>query len=230
VVLRTLTAEEKEARDRALAGARVREAEDRKRQEEDAKRRAEQDARDLVDREAAAKRKAEDDARHRIEEEARRKADEAAKKLAPKSAQSNVVTPATEPMKAATGRAAVAPVKRTHDEEETAPRRTFAPPFSLNRSRVRPMKLSFVVMTHGAMNTKSSRTVIAVMYARDRQRIDDGAIDAERAHGLDQSLRIAVLAQRPRRIFALSQCGSGHHKAHHKARHCCNPGTHGRSH
>ncbi|MEY3080810.1 MAG: translation initiation factor [Pseudomonadota bacterium] len=126
VVLRTLTAEEKEARDRALAGARVREAEDRKRQEEDAKRRAEQDARDLVDREAAAKRKAEDDARHRIEEDARRKADEAAKKLAPKSAQSNVVTPATEPMKAATGRAAVSPVKRTHDEEETAPRRTFA--------------------------------------------------------------------------------------------------------
>ena len=48
VVLRTLTAEEKEARDRALAGARVREAEDRKRQEEDAKRRAEQDARDLI--------------------------------------------------------------------------------------------------------------------------------------------------------------------------------------
>ncbi len=126
VVLRTLTAEEKEARDRALAGARVREAEDRKRQEEDAKRRAEQDARDLIDREAAAKRKAEDDARHRIEEDARRKADEAAKKLAPKSTQSNVVTPATEPMKAATGRAAVSPVKRTHDEEETAPRRTFA--------------------------------------------------------------------------------------------------------
>ena len=43
VVLRTLTAEEKEARDRALAGARVREAEDRKRQEEDAKRRTEQE-------------------------------------------------------------------------------------------------------------------------------------------------------------------------------------------
>jgi translation initiation factor IF-2 len=126
VVLRTLTPEEKEARDRALAGARVREAEDRKRQEEDAKRRAEQDALDMVEREAAAKRKAEDDARHRTEEEARRKADEAAKKLAPKSAQSNVVTPATEPMKAATNRAGVTPVKRTHDEEETAPRRTFA--------------------------------------------------------------------------------------------------------
>ena len=126
VVLRTLTAEEKDARDRALAGARVREAEDRKRQEEDAKRRAEQDVIDSVEREAAAKRKAEEEARHKAEEDARRKADEAAKKLAPRQGQSNVVTPATEPMKAATGRAGAAPVKRTHDEEETAPRRTFA--------------------------------------------------------------------------------------------------------
>jgi translation initiation factor IF-2 len=85
VVLRTLTAEEKEARDRALAGARVREAEDRKRQEEEARRRAEHDERELKDREAAARRKADDDARHRIEEEGRRKAEEAAKKLAPRS-------------------------------------------------------------------------------------------------------------------------------------------------
>ncbi len=128
VVLRTLTAEEKEARDRALAGARVREAEDRKRQEEDAKRRAEQEARDAIEREAAAKRKAEDDARHRAEEEARRKADEAAKKLAPRSAQANIVTPATAPTKPVTGKAMPAPVKRSHDEEEAAPRRTFGGP------------------------------------------------------------------------------------------------------
>ncbi|MCB1434240.1 MAG: translation initiation factor IF-2 associated domain-containing protein, partial [Alphaproteobacteria bacterium] len=99
VVLRTLTPEEKEARDRALAGARIREAEDRKRQEEEAKRRSEQDERDRVEREAAAKRKAEEEARHRAEEEGRRKAEEAAKKLAPKS---TVVTPATEPMKPST--------------------------------------------------------------------------------------------------------------------------------
>ncbi|WP_395663886.1 translation initiation factor IF-2 [Aestuariivirga sp.] len=126
VVLRTLTTEEKEARDRALAGARVREAEDRKRQEEDAKRRAEQDAIDLVEREAAARRKAEEEARHKAEEDARRKAEDAARKLAPKSAPaaSNVVTPATVPMKPVTGKGAPAPVKRVHDEEE-APRRAF---------------------------------------------------------------------------------------------------------
>ena len=101
VVLRTLTPEEKEARDRALAGARVREAEDRKRQEQEAKQRVEREARDRVENEAATKRKAEDEARHRIEEEGRRKAEEAARKLAPKAGVT-AVTPATEPMKAST--------------------------------------------------------------------------------------------------------------------------------
>ena len=127
VVLRTLTSEEKEARDRALAGARVREAEDRKRQEEDTKRRAEQEEIDRKEREAAAKRKAEEEARHRIEDEGKRKAEEAARKLAPKPAAgtgtaSNVVTPATAPMKAST----VTVKRATHDEEEAAPK-TFRP-------------------------------------------------------------------------------------------------------
>ncbi|MBG1232808.1 translation initiation factor IF-2 [Aestuariivirga litoralis] len=88
VVLRTLSPEEREARERALAGSRVREAEDRKRQEEEAVRRKIQDEHDKVERDAAAKRKAEDDDRHRVEEEGRKKADEAAKRLAPKSAPS----------------------------------------------------------------------------------------------------------------------------------------------
>jgi translation initiation factor IF-2 len=85
VVLRTLTSDEREARERALVDARVREADERKRQEEDLVRRKSQDERDRIEREAAAKRKAEDDARHQLEEQGRRKAEEAAKKLAPKS-------------------------------------------------------------------------------------------------------------------------------------------------
>jgi translation initiation factor IF-2 len=86
VVLRTLTSEERDARERALTDSRVREAQERKRQEEDLVRRRAQDERDRIEREAAAKRKAEDDVRHRQEEEGRRKAEEAAKKLAPKTA------------------------------------------------------------------------------------------------------------------------------------------------
>jgi translation initiation factor IF-2 len=86
VVLRTLTADEREARERALVDSRVREAEERKRQEEELVRRKAQDERDAIEREAAAKRKAEDDARHRQEDEGRKKAEVAAKKLDPKTA------------------------------------------------------------------------------------------------------------------------------------------------
>jgi translation initiation factor IF-2 len=84
VVLRTLTADEREARERALVDSRVREAQERKRQEEELVRRKTQEERDHIEREAAARRKAEDDARHQVEEQGRRKAEEAAKKLAPK--------------------------------------------------------------------------------------------------------------------------------------------------
>ena len=42
--------------------------------------------------------------------------------------------------------------------------------------------------------------IIAVMHARHRQGIDQGRVNAERAHGFDERLRIAVLAQRPRGI------------------------------
>jgi translation initiation factor IF-2 len=85
VVLRTLSADEREARERALAGSKIREAEERKRQIEDAANRKVQEDRDAIERTAAAKRKAEDDARHKAEEDGRRKAEEAAKKLAPKT-------------------------------------------------------------------------------------------------------------------------------------------------
>ena len=85
VVLRTLSADERDARAAALADSRVREADERKRQEADAIRRAEQEVHDKIERDAAAKRKAEDDARHKMEDDGKRKADEAAKKLAPKT-------------------------------------------------------------------------------------------------------------------------------------------------
>ena len=86
VVLRTLTADERDARERALASSKVREADERKRQEEELVRRKTQDEIDRVEREAAAKRKAEDDLRHRQEDEGRKKAEVAAKKLEPKTA------------------------------------------------------------------------------------------------------------------------------------------------
>jgi translation initiation factor IF-2 len=79
VVLRTLTEDEKAARERALASARVREAEDRKRAEEDSRRRAELEVREKAEREAAEARKRDEEARHRRDEETKRRAEETAR-------------------------------------------------------------------------------------------------------------------------------------------------------
>ncbi len=76
VVLRQLTDEEKEARSRALADARVAEEEARRHANEERRRREVEEAQLRAEREAAAKRKAEEDARRLAEEDARRHAEE----------------------------------------------------------------------------------------------------------------------------------------------------------
>ncbi|HKQ95807.1 MAG TPA: translation initiation factor IF-2 [Aestuariivirgaceae bacterium] len=81
MVLRTLTDDEKEARERALNDARVREAEERRQASEDAVRRSEVEERDRKEREAAAGRKAEEETRRRTEAEAKRRGEETARKL-----------------------------------------------------------------------------------------------------------------------------------------------------
>ena len=78
VVLRTLSDEERDARARALAGAREREEDDRRRAEEEAKIRAERDVKERAEREAAEARKREEDARRQQEAEAKRRSEEAA--------------------------------------------------------------------------------------------------------------------------------------------------------
>jgi translation initiation factor IF-2 len=83
VVLPTLTSEQREARNRALLDARVREEEDRRRQEADAGARREREARDLVEREAAEARKREEEIRRAQEANFKRQSeDEARRRLA----------------------------------------------------------------------------------------------------------------------------------------------------
>lgn len=75
MVLRTLTEEEKAARNRALGNAKIAEQEARKRAEEEARRRAEDEVRQRIEKEAAEKRKIEEDARKATEDEARRRSE-----------------------------------------------------------------------------------------------------------------------------------------------------------
>ncbi len=80
VVLRTLTEEERSARAQALAGAQLRELEERERAEEEARVRRGREETDRAERAKAEARKRDEEERRKHEEETRRKADEVAKK------------------------------------------------------------------------------------------------------------------------------------------------------
>ncbi len=93
VVLRQLTDEEKVARGKALADARVHEEEARKRAEEEARHRATDEYRLKTERAAAEKRKAEEDARKAAEDLAKRHAEEEATRRDKPSAAATTTTP-----------------------------------------------------------------------------------------------------------------------------------------
>jgi translation initiation factor IF-2 len=80
LVLRQLSTEEIDARARALADAKVYEAEERRRAEDAAIRRAAEEERLSAERADAERRKAEEDARHQAEDSVRQRAEEAARR------------------------------------------------------------------------------------------------------------------------------------------------------
>ncbi len=80
VVLPTLTAEQREARARALLDARAREEEDRRRQEAEAEARREREARERAEREAAEARKREEELRRAQEANFKRQSEEEARR------------------------------------------------------------------------------------------------------------------------------------------------------
>jgi translation initiation factor IF-2 len=116
VVLRQLTDEEKDARSRALADARVMEAEARKRADEDARQRATDEARLARERVAAERRKIEEDARKAAEETVRRHAEEEASRRLEKRDDGAVKTESAPPEAARRAR----PVAEEEDEQAGA--------------------------------------------------------------------------------------------------------------
>src|ERR1700733_430095 len=80
VVLRSLTEEEREARSRALSGAREREDEERRLALADAQAREARETRELEERAAAAERKREEETRRLHEAEAKRRSEQEAKR------------------------------------------------------------------------------------------------------------------------------------------------------
>ncbi len=130
VVLQTLSAGERAARERALEAARLQDIEDRKRREEEARLRAIEEERLRIEREAEAARRAVEEAAARAAEEERRKAaGEPEPTEAPAPAAKAPEKPA-EAAKPTTAPAATAPARpgRAVDEEEDGPRRGPARP------------------------------------------------------------------------------------------------------
>jgi translation initiation factor IF-2 len=82
VVLRTLTADEQNARAMAVADSRQRDEEDRRRQEAEAKIRNERAEREASEREASEIRKHEEDERRRVEDQVKRRAEEESRRRA----------------------------------------------------------------------------------------------------------------------------------------------------
>src|SRR5215813_2090505 len=114
LVLKTLTAEEQQARVHALADARLKDAEERRIAEEQAHIREMREAIERTEREAAEARKREEDDRRRHEDEAKRKAEQEAKKRFGGAAE--------EEAKPKVSVGALARTQITEPEEEEAPR------------------------------------------------------------------------------------------------------------
>ncbi len=121
LVLRQLSSEEIDARARALADAKVHEAEERQAAIDAAARRAAEAERVAKEQAEAARRQAEEDARHKTEEAVRTRAEETARRRFGGEEQKPAAAPAAEP---ASARPAAAKGPRETAETEDDERRT----------------------------------------------------------------------------------------------------------
>jgi translation initiation factor IF-2 len=140
MVLNVLSTGEMEARRRALAGAQVRDVEDRSRAAVEAARRAEEDARRKREAEESALRQADEETRLKSETDSRRRAEEEAKRRAPAAA----AAPAEEPRPGSLVFRPGATRRPVVDEEDNrGPRRSGAGPVGAKapvKAEVRPAK------------------------------------------------------------------------------------------
>ncbi|MFL6690543.1 MAG: translation initiation factor IF-2 [Alphaproteobacteria bacterium] len=189
VVLRQLTEEEKEARSRAIADARVAEDEARKRAEEDAKHRVVEEDRLTKERAAAAKRKAEEDARKAADEQARRHAEEEANRRIEKKDETGAALPET----LRRGR----PVQE--EEEEVSKKGAKAPVKTPARKGADVRRRGKLTVT-AALSDKDERMRSVASFRRHLQRVkgtpQPAAPAGPREVTIPESITVAELANR----------------------------------
>jgi translation initiation factor IF-2 len=191
VVLRQLTEEEKEARSRAIADARVAEEEARTRAEHDAKHRVVEEARLAKERAAAEKRKAEEESRKAAEEVTRRHAEEEANRRLEKK---------EEP--AATTAEAVRRGRPVNEEEEEAPKKggVKAPAKTPARKSVDVRRRGKLTVT-AALSDKDERMRSVASFRRHLQRVKGAPQPAAGPAGprevtIPETITVAELANR----------------------------------
>lgn len=133
MLLRTLSNDEKDARQRALSDSRAREFEERRRAEEEARQRALQAERERAEREAAQARQREEEDRRRQEDEHKRRAEQAARQRdeaqqapRPQPPRESAPAPQQQPAPAAPAASASAPQQATPSYSQ-APRPSSGP-------------------------------------------------------------------------------------------------------
>ena len=199
VVLRQLTDEEKAARGRALADARVQEQEARKHAEEEAKHRAVEEARLAKEREAAAKRKAEEDARKQAEEVARKHAEEEANRRLEKKEEAPATTAAATTA-AQPGRRRV---NEEEEEESSAKKGAKAPAKApVARKGEDTRRRGKLTVTRALSDDQGERTRSVAAYKRHLQRVqragqqDAAAPVGPREVTIPETITVAELANR----------------------------------
>jgi translation initiation factor IF-2 len=140
VVLHTLTEEQREARAKALVGARAREEEDRRRQEADAKVRTERDARERQEREAADTRKRDEDIRRTQEAEVKRRAEEEARRRLAGGEPTSAPTATAVRKPVVPGAVAAAPIGRAVVAEDDSGPRLIRRPAQIPAKVVLPVR------------------------------------------------------------------------------------------
>jgi translation initiation factor IF-2 len=172
IVLKTLTAEEKVTRARALENARERDKEAREQAAVNARVKAEEEARLEAERSAAEVRVHEEDERKRVEEEARQKAEEeATRRLAPEEPEA---VPTTAKAAPAAGRSAAATPERAARGAKTEVRRSALAP-RRNQPRRRTGKMT---ISQALVQEDRTRSLASVRRAREREkRAQNGPIE-----------------------------------------------------
>jgi translation initiation factor IF-2 len=175
LVLRQLSTDEIDARARALADAKVHEAEERRAAIDNAARRAAENERLTRERAEAERRKAEEDARHQTEDSVKARAEEAARRRFGEEAAKNAAAPAAAPARPGGAVRTLKEVEETDDDRPGSALRgriktkTTADPKPVKRVED-PRRRGKLTLVNALDDSERARSLASIRRRRERER------------------------------------------------------------